>query len=60
MILLYTYRQLDDYDFRKEKGLDYLPYGTANDVDKFAEEIAKYPETRKVFAMEVDMFTAIF
>ena len=59
-ILLYTWHQLDDYDFRKEKGLDYIPYDTPEDVDKFAEEIAKYPETRKVFAMEANMFTATF
>ena len=57
-ILWRTYHKLDDYDFRKEKGIEYIPMSIVDNPKEFAEEIIKYPETREEFVKEVKMYNA--
>lgn len=51
-LLTDTYRNLDDYDFRKAHGISESFYDIYKDPKRFAEEIVKYPEILKIFLME--------
>ena len=59
-ILWRTYHTLTDYKFLEEKGIEYIPMEIVDNIDEFAEYIVKYPETRKAFAMEANMFATTF
>lgn len=59
-ILWKTYHHLDDYDFRKEKGIDYIPMGTLDIPGEFADYILKYPEIRQTFVSEVKSYNFEF
>ena len=43
-ILWKTFHHLDDYDFRKEKGIDCISYHITDRPEEFADYILKYPE----------------
>jgi len=51
-----TYRQLDDYDFRKQYNLDYINMDICDNIGEFADEILKYPEVTREFILEKKMY----
>ena len=59
-IMWYTYHVLNDYDFRKRYNLDYVSFDICDDPEKFADEILKYPETRRAFVEERKMYLASY
>ena len=51
-ILSQTYHHLDDYDFRKERGLKCFSMDLPNNPEEFADNILKYPEIAQTFVFE--------
>ena len=51
-LLEMTYHHLDDCDFRKEKGIDYISLDVPNNPEEFADHILKYPEIAQTFVFE--------
>lgn len=59
-ILWRTYHHLDDYDFRKEKGIDYISMDVLDNPEEFADHILKYPEVTQTFAFETKTYMEEF
>lgn len=59
-ILWRTYNHLNDYDFRKEKGLDYVSMDVPNNPEEFADYILKYPEVAQTFVFEAKTYMEEF
>lgn len=59
-ILWKTYHKLDDYDFRKENGLDYISMDVPDNPEEFADYILKYPEVAQTFVFESKTFAEEF
>ena len=55
-----TYNHLDDYNFRKEKGIDYISHHITDRPEEFADYILKYPEIRQTFVSEVKSYNFEF
>ena len=55
-----TYLHLDDYNFRKDKGLDYIYMDIADKPEEFATYIIKYPEIGQTFVSEVKSYNFEF
>ena len=55
-----TYIHLGDYDFRKDKGLDYIHMDIVDKPEKFADYIIKYPEIGQTFVSEVKSYNFEF
>lgn len=59
-ILWKTFHHLDDYDFRKEKGIDYVSYHITDKPEEFADYILKFPEIAQTFVSEVKSYNFEF
>ena len=55
-----TYLHLDDYNFRKDKGLDYIHMDIVDKPEEFADYIIKYPEIGQTFVSEVKSYNFEF